>query len=120
MPSMIERRPRAPVWRSIALRATDDERLVLEGELDVLHLEQPLILLDQRVLGLGEDPLQRVLVEILERRDDRQTADEFGDEAEFQQIFRLHLAEDVAGAALVGRLHGGAEADRGVAAARRR
>src|SRR5689334_11404922 len=31
------------------------KRLVGESEFDVLHLEQPLILLDQRVLRIGED-----------------------------------------------------------------
>jgi hypothetical protein len=36
---MIERRPRAPVLRSIALRAIG-QRVVGEGELGVLHLEQ--------------------------------------------------------------------------------
>jgi hypothetical protein len=36
---MIERRPRAPVLRSMALRATR-QRVVGEGQLDVLHLEQ--------------------------------------------------------------------------------
>ena len=56
-------------------------------------------MLDQRVLRLGEDALQRVLVEILERRDDRQAADEFGDQAEFEQVLRLDVAEDFAACA---------------------
>ena len=115
---MIERRPRAPVRRSIAFLAIDVERLVLERQVGVLHLEQALILLDQRVLRLGEDLLQRVLVEVLERRDDRQAADEFRDQAELQQILRLDVAEHLAGAAVVGRLHLGGEADRGPLAAR--
>ena len=96
------------------------QRLVREGQLDVLHLEQPLVLLDQRVLRLGEDLHQRGFVEILQRRDHRQTADEFGDQAELQQILRLDLAEDLARAAVVRRLHLGAEADRRALAARRR
>ncbi len=100
---MIERRPRAPVLRSIAFLAIGVERVLGEGQLDVLHLEQPLILLDQRVLRLGQDLHQRVLVEILQRRDDRQTADEFRDQAELQQILRLDVAEDFAGAAVVRR-----------------
>ena len=51
MSSMIERRPRAPVLRLIAFSAID-ERLVGELELDALHLEELLVLLDQRVLRL--------------------------------------------------------------------
>ena len=101
---MIERRPRAPVLRSIAFLAIERQRLVLEGQLDVLHLEQALILLDQRVLRLGEDLDQRRLVEVLERRDHRQAADELGDQAELQQVLRLDLAEHLAGAAVVRRL----------------
>src|SRR5262249_16707793 len=48
------------------------ERLVGKGQLDVLHLEQALILLDQRVLRIGQDLLQRSFVEIFQRRNDRQ------------------------------------------------
>ena len=88
---MIERRPRAPVLRSIALLAIERQRLVLEGQVDVLHLEQALVLLDQRVLRLLQDPLQRVLVEVLERREHRQAADELGDQAELQQVLGLDL-----------------------------
>jgi hypothetical protein len=40
------------------------------------HLEQLLILLHQRILGLGHDEFERGLVEILERRYDRKPADE--------------------------------------------
>ena len=102
MPSMIERRPRAPVLRAIALRATPRSASSVNSRRDVLHLEQALVLLDQRVLRLGQDLDQRVLVEVLERRDHRQAADEFRDQAELQQILRLDLAQDLAGAALVG------------------
>ena len=92
------------------------QRLFVELEADVLHLEEPLILLDQRVLRLGEDVDQRALVEVVERRHHRQAADEFGDQAEFQQILRLEILEDLAGLALLGAAHLGAEADRGALA----
>src|SRR5882724_2882302 len=72
------------------------ERFLGEREVDRLHLEQPLVLLDQRVLRLGQNLLQRRLVKVFERRDHRQAADEFGDQAVFQQILRLDLAEDFA------------------------
>jgi hypothetical protein len=45
--------------------------------MDPLHLETPLILLHQRVLRMGQNELERGLVEILERRYDRKAADEF-------------------------------------------
>ena len=67
--------------------------------------------------GSSQDPLERRLVEVLERRDHRQAADEFGDQTELEQIFRLDVAEDLAGLAVLRRLHLGAEADRGGPAA---
>ena len=109
---MIERRPRAPVLRSIAFLAIATSASSVIGELHVLHVEQLLILLDEGVLRLLQDLDQRLGVEILERRDHRQAADEFGDQAELQQILGLALAEHLAGAALVGRGDMGAEADR--------
>ena len=51
-------------------------------------------------------------VEVLERRDHRQAADEFGDQAELEQILGLGLAQHLADAALVGRGDMRAEADR--------
>ena len=53
--SRIERRPRAPVSRSIALSAIECERVVGEHELDPVELEEALELLDERVARLGED-----------------------------------------------------------------
>src|ERR1700728_2664049 len=101
------------------LLGDDSQRLFLNRQVGVLHLEQTLILFDKRVLWFRQDLLQGVLVEILEGRDDGQTADEFGNEAEFQQIFRLNLAEHLACASVVRRLNLGRKADRGALAARR-
>src|SRR5262249_34302552 len=95
------------------------ERFLRQRETDALHLEQPLILLYQRVLGLGEDELERGLVEIIERGHDREPSDEFGDQAVLQQILRRDLAEDLAGAAGFRRDDLSAETDRARAAARR-
>ena len=100
---MIERRPRAPVLRSIAFLAIEPSGVRMDGQVDVLHVEQPLVLLDQRVLRLGQDLHQRRLVEVLERREHRQAADEFGDQPELQQILRLDLAEQLAGAPILRR-----------------
>ena len=70
---MIERSPRALVLRSIAFLAMAPSASA-HSEIDPVHLEQPLILLDQRVLGLGQNELERGLVEILKCRDDRKAA----------------------------------------------
>src|SRR6266542_3275305 len=43
------------------------QRLLRQREIDRLHLEQPLVLLHKRVLGLRENELERWLIEILER-----------------------------------------------------
>src|ERR1700730_10971066 len=87
--------------------------------MDALHLEQPLILLHQRVLAIHEDALGCQLVEILKGGQHGQPPDEFGDEAVLQQILRRDLAEDFAGAAVFRRDYLGAEADRARPAARR-
>src|SRR5215204_3257240 len=102
-------------------RLTGDhaERLLLERELDVLHLEEALVLLHERVLGLLEDALQRHLVEVLERGNDWQTADELGDEAELEKVLGLDHPEHLARAPVVRRRDGRTEADRGPLTARR-
>src|SRR5260221_6088325 len=92
------------------------QSLLVELEMDVFHLEQPLILLDESVLRLGQYLDQRLLVEIVERRDDGEAADEFGDQAEFEQIFRFEIAQDLAGLALLGTADLGTKADRGTLA----
>ena len=116
---MIERRPRAPVLRRDRLARDGVQRLFLEAQLDAFHLEHALILLGQRVLRPRQNFDQRRFRQIAQRREDRQTADEFRDQAEFQQIFRLHFAQHFAGAAFVGRAHIGAEAHRRAMRARR-
>src|SRR6185437_12471898 len=83
-----------------------------ELELDVLHVEQLGVLLHQRVLRFDEDLHQRRLVEVEEGRDHRQAADEFGDEAEFQQVLGFAMLENLTGLALVGRGDMSAEAHR--------
>src|SRR5579872_774741 len=72
------------------------ERLVAELELGAFHLEEPPILLGEGVLGLGEDRDQRPLIELIERRDDRQAADELGDQAVLDQILGLDVVEQIA------------------------
>src|SRR6185437_11448931 len=68
---------------------------------------------------LDQDLLERSLIEVLECRDNRQAADEFGDQTILEQIFRLDLAEDFTLFAILGGHHLGAEADRGRPPSRR-
>src|SRR5829696_3448597 len=87
------------------------ERLVGEDELDVVELEEALELLDQRVLGLGEDLDQVVLRELVDDRQDRKTADELGDQAVLHEVLGEHLLEGLAGVLVVLRGDLGPEAD---------
>ena len=93
---MIERRPRAPVLRSMARLAMARQRVVGECQLGILQLEQPLVLLDQRVLRLRQDGHERVLVEILVSvARTGQATDEFRDQAEFQQVLGFEIGKDL-------------------------
>src|SRR5712691_11010747 len=69
------------------------EASFLEDELDVVQREELLILLDERVLRLGEDADDVLLVEVVQRDDDGQTADELGNEPVLQQVLRLQLLQ---------------------------
>src|SRR5690606_27645642 len=88
------------------------ERLFVDRKLDVLHLEQALELLHKRVLRLLQNLLQGLLVEVLERRHDRQAADELGDQTVLEQILGLHLAEHFARLAVFRRAYRRTEPDR--------
>ena len=90
--SRIARRPRAPVPRFSASSPTASSASSVKHEVDVVELEELLVLLQQRVLRLDEDADQRVLVEAVHRADDRQPADELGDQPELQQV----LGQDAA------------------------
>ncbi len=74
--SMIERRPRAPVLRSMA-RLRSPTGVLVEGQVDISHLEQALVLLDQRVLRLGQDLDQRRSSRSSSVASTGQAADEF-------------------------------------------
>ena len=108
---MIDRRPRAPVLRLIARLAMAVSASAVKVSLTPSMSKQPLILLDQRVLGLGQDRDQRILIEIGQCGNHRQTADKFRNQAEFQQVFGLQLAEQFADAAGIRVFHLGAKTD---------
>ena len=87
----------------------------MKHEVDVVELEELLVLTQQRVLRLDEDPHQRVVVEVVHRADDREPADELGDEPELQEVLGEHLAEELADVLVLGAADVGAEADAPVA-----
>src|SRR6266540_4080108 len=66
-----------------------------EDELDVVVGEEALVLLDERVLRLGEDLDEVVLLQLVHGRDDGQTPDELGNQAEVEQVFRHYLCEQL-------------------------
>ena len=68
------------------------QRLIGEVEIHAVDLEHLFVLLDEGVLGFRQNTDQRVFVERMERRDDRQTANEFGNHAELEQVFGLQGA----------------------------
>ena len=86
---MIDRNPRAPVWRLIASLAIS----LIEFELDPVVLEEFLELLHERVLRLRQDLDQRSFIELVESRDDREASDELRNQSELHEIFRLHLGQ---------------------------
>ena len=53
----------------------------IEFQLDVIHGEQLLILLDGSIFWLRQDAQQSVFIQGLQRADDRQAADDFRDDA---------------------------------------
>src|SRR6266403_1015879 len=106
--------PRAGLARESALGDRPQGRRAY-FQLDAFHQEQPLVLLDERVFRLGEDLDQRVLVELLERGEHRQPADELRDEPVLDEVFRLDVLQQVVGRLGVLRaLDLGAEADAGL------
>ena len=109
---MIIRSPRAPIFRGDGEVGDGLQRVVGEAQLDVLVVEHPLVLADDRVLGRGQDLDQGRLVEVVQGADDGQAAHELGDEAVLDEVGRLDLRQR-APAALAGRggLGVGAEAE---------
>jgi hypothetical protein len=89
------------------------KRVLGKVEFDVLHLEQLAVLLDERVLRLDQNALECRLVEVFQRRHHRKAADEFGDQAIFQQVLWFHLTKDFSGLAILRRQDICAKADRG-------
>ena len=87
--SRIMRRPRAPTLRASASRATAQVGFVGEVKAHILKLEEALVLLENRVLRLGENFDERALVEFVENAHNRQATDKFGNQAVLDEVLRL-------------------------------
>src|SRR5580704_14448685 len=96
MLSMIERRPRAPVLRSIALRA-------MAPSASSAKLRSMLSISNSRWYCLTSA--------VFEGGEHRQPPNELRDQAILQQVLRLDVAEYLAGLAVLRRRHLGAESD---------
>src|SRR2546426_6174465 len=97
---------RTPLER---LLGDGSHRVVRELEADLLEVEVLMVLLDDRVLRLLEDPHQRRIVEVVQGGDDGQAADELRDETVPQQVLGLDHREQVAHAPFRMALDLGAE-----------
>src|SRR5574340_1638412 len=64
------------------------------------------------VSGLGENADQCLLIELIEGGDDRQTADEFRDQAVFQKVFRLDMRQQFSQSNIVAAANVGSETHR--------
>src|SRR5690348_15938705 len=92
--------------------------MIREAKADVFEFEETLVLLQQRILGLGENANQRWFVEIIHDARDREAPDKFGNQAVANQIARLNLFEQLGVALLRSRRRGiGVEAERAAAGA---
>src|SRR4029077_1926549 len=65
------------------------------------HLEHALILLGERILRASQNFDEGRLGKIAERRQDRQGADEFGNQSKLQKILGFHFAQNLSRAAFV-------------------
>ena len=92
--SMMVRSPRAPVLSLIAVLAIS---LTAEGSKESftpVHADELFVLLQKRVLRLGEDLDERRLVQRVQAHDDGDAPDELGDQPELGEILRLDLFEE--------------------------
>src|SRR6266540_4160506 len=93
------------------------ERVLGEDELDVVVGEEALVLLDERVLRLGQDLDEVLTLKLVDGGDNRQPTDELGDQTVREQILRHHVRQQLRGHVVVARANVGAEADRVLARA---
>src|SRR5690554_2690538 len=78
------------------LFGNDAQGLRLEFQGHAVHLQQFLELLDQCVLGLGEDPHQHLLIQRIQGAHHRHPPDELGNQPVAQEILGHDLPQDLA------------------------
>src|SRR5437763_10206132 len=87
-----------PTRAGLALERTVGDlphRVLREDELDPVVAEEALVLLDERVLRFLEDLDEIFPPELVHRRDDREPADELGDQPEVKEILGHYLREQL-------------------------
>ena len=92
--SRMARRPRAPVPRAGLARPRPPGRLPETWIGDPVELEHPLVLLDERILGLDQDADQGVLEMLGHGAHHRQTPDDLGDQADLDEVFGQDTPEE--------------------------
>ena len=111
---MLDDRPQ-PARAGLALQSLVrdlPERVLGEDELDVVVGEEALVLLDERVLRLDQDLDEILALQLVHRRDDRQPADELGDQPVREEILGHDVREQLRLVRVVPRADVRAEADR--------
>ena len=94
--SRIARRPRAPVPRSSAWSATASSASSVNSSSTSSNSKNLRYCLTSAFFGSTRMRIERLLVEVGDRADDRQAADELGDEPELEQVLGQHLGEHLA------------------------
>ena len=70
-------------------------RILGKQKFHSLVLEEPLVLLEDGISGLGENLHQGRFIQLIENANDGEAPDKFGNEAEFNQVLRLRLAQQL-------------------------
>src|SRR4051794_24888133 len=100
--------PRLTVERLVRDRP---ERVLGEVEVDVVVVEEPLVLLRERVLRLGQDLHEVVALQLVDCAQHRQAADELRDQPEVQEVLRHDAGEQLGALRVALRRDLAAEAD---------
>ena len=93
--SMIARKPRAPDFLFIASRAIarSASSVNLRWTLSISNSFEYCLV--NAFFGSFKIRTRADLVQLIQRRNNRQSSDEFRNQAEFQQVFRLHVVEQI-------------------------
>ena len=83
-----------------------------KAQVHAVELKQFLILLRQSVFGFHENAHEAFFIQIVHMRENRHTAHEFGNEAEFNQVLGLNAVQELGERQIMRRMHAGAEPHR--------